>query len=251
MTPARFALTEAFGLFLHGADNDKFSKPTDEQEAKSKALKNSMPKAKPIRYEYRDGVKIIVDLPERRSATGKNTWVGRTSTTHRCAVAIDAGKIMTAALNQSEIKARWLEYVYDPYFEIDPDRQRRRFEQVIFPGVCALWALSPYKRKLPTDKQFTRFLRLIACCIESYARYARSGHVGMKMTATQKAEALGYGSTNGGAYKSANWGTQWSWLDRDVMAILERLDEVAMAPVVLAFSRQVEARRFERESLIA
>ena len=103
MTPARFALTEAFGLFLHGADNDKFSKPTNEQAQKSKALKKSQPKKKPIQYADRNGTQIIVDLPELRTATGKATWVGRTSTNHRCAVAIDAGKILTAALNQAEI----------------------------------------------------------------------------------------------------------------------------------------------------
>lgn len=248
MTPARFALTEAFGLFLHGADNDKFSKPTYEQDQKSKALKKSQPKKKPIRYAERNGTQMIIELPELRTATGKTTWVGRTSTNHRCAVAIDAGKILTAALNQAEIKARWLEYVYDPYFDIDPGRQRRRFEQVIFPGVCALWAFSPYKRKAPTAKQFPRFLQLVACCIDSYSRYARSGLAGMKLTATQKAQALGYGSQ--GAYKAANWSEQWAWLDRDVMAVLERLDEVAMAPVVVAFSRQLEARREDRQAMI-
>lgn len=253
MTPARFALTEAFGLFLHGADNDSFDRPTAEQERLSAAIPKS--RQKRIKRADIDGVNVIIEMPSLNIATGKNTWIGRTSTSHRCAVAIDAGKMMAAALNQDELKARWLEYVYDPYFDIDQDRRNRMFRQVIFPGVCMMWSFWPHKRVRPTPAKFNRFVTLIGQCIASYSRYARSGNKSMKLTATQKAGAMGYGSRlNGrisGAWDAANWKAQWSGLDADVMRLLEELDETAIAPVVVAFTRQLELRRAERGIFIA
>ncbi|MCP4700467.1 MAG: hypothetical protein GY862_26985 [Gammaproteobacteria bacterium] len=254
MTPARFALSDAFGIFLHGSDQDAFAHIDRLQEEKQKSLPKKK-RAKPIRYEDREGVRVIAELPEVRIATGKNTWVGRTSTNHRCAVAVDAGRLMSAALNQDEIKARWLEYCYDPYFEIDPDRQRRRFEQAIFPGICMLWAFWPHKRVRPTPHQLNRFLMLTAQCIYSYSRFVRCGIESTKTTASAKAAAMGYGSIlNGkarGAWDASNWSRDWQALDADLMRMLEWLDETAIAPVDNALRRQVEARRAERGYMIA
>lgn len=253
MTPARFALTEAFGFFLGSNENEIYERP-DQDVLLRMASKGLLPVKPERKHTVRksisyveNGVTVtnssIAALPERLDVSFRESVVRRTSTNHRCAAAIQVGKLLAEALNQPKLKAGWLEFAYDPYFDTDSEAKRRRLAHLILPGVFALWCFLPKKKRAPSARQLERLVKLFEICIEDRALFLCSGDRSRQRSPTEKAELLGYGvegqdGTIKHAYKQSNWSTQWAPVEADIFRAINRLDRSAMSPVVAEYVRR-------------
>lgn len=225
MRSARIALQEAYSIFLTSPEQEMFVAPKQGYKVE---------RAKPRRV-VRDKDGKIIETPDPM-VTGSESFAGRTSTNHRCAVAIfDSGRILMAAegRDQPEILARWNRFAYNPAMDMDR-RVRNILLADLIRDVFCLWAFSPKQRRPNLDNP-VRLVRLVGMVIEDSAHRFKSGSApnvrtpegkARRITVDDYAQRLGYDSANG-----ASWYKTWHYHWEDIYGVVDNIDRLALKPI--------------------
>lgn len=242
MKGARRALQEAYSVFLTTPENLDFAPPKPGYTPL---------KSKPRRIT-RDGSGVITSTPDPQ-CHAVETFTGRTSTTHRCAVLTWDAKIIAAAENQIPVNSLWLRFAYDPYLDTN-SMVRNQIRASLLPIIFGIWCYAPRSRQVNIDNS-VRLIRFVDWMILDTASRMRSG-VAMNIRSTDAsgaptvkradsndmARALGYQSA-----RHANWERSWAPHVRDVYGILNAIDREGLRPISEILYRREDAVREARE----
>lgn len=224
MISARMALQQAYSVFLGTPENLAMARPKD----------NYKPMPAKRRAVTRDGSGMISSTPNP-ICHATETFTGRTSTTQRVAAAVDAGQLIAAAECQPEIRSLWLQFAYNPYLDTNTT-ERNRIRAWLIPQLFGLWAFANKSRR-PDLSNPVRLVRLLDLVMLECARQFRTDGPGMPaQRPTEWAQKLGFESAD-----SANWRRSWAPHVDDLYAVIDRLDRVALRPVVEELKRREEA----------
>ena len=243
MKGARRALQEAYSVFLTTPENLDFSPPKPGYTPL---------KAKP-RCTIRDKNGTITSTPDPQ-CHAVETFTGRTSTTHRCAVLTWDAKIIAAAENQIPVNYLWLRFAYDPYLDIN-SMVRNQIRASLLPIIFGIWCYVPRSRLVSVDNP-ARLIRFVDWMILDTASRMRSG-TAMNIRSTDAsgspmvkradsndmARALGYQSA-----RHANWERSWAPHVRDVYGILNSIDRESLRPISEILYQREDADKEARES---
>lgn len=242
MKSARMALQQAYSVFL-GTPGMETTRKTDYKPLRQNA-----------RRVVRDEDGNIVRTPGP-ICHATETFTGRTSTTQRVAAAIDAGQLIAAAESQPPIRSLWLQFAYNPALDLN-ELNRNRIRSQLLREMIILWTLAP-KQKPPSMRysehgellNSVRYLRLldsimVDCAVQyrthgpgSHDLAADAGDDGqLRHYPSRWARALGYETP-----QAANWNRDWRPHAEDMAGLVDRVDRVALGPIVRELERRQEA----------
>lgn len=246
MKSARLALQEAYSTFLTTPENLDFAKPDREYQMMSR-VKNG------VIYGRRgtDDEGLVIDTP-RPQCHGSETFTGRTSTTHRCAVLAWNAPILAAAENQILVNSTWLRFAYDPYLDTNT-MVRNGFRARLIELIFGIWCFSPRRRQVPMDMP-ARLIRLVDWMIMDTAARFRSqqpmnvrrqdGSVG-PADPDDFSRALGFESA-----RHAHWARSWQPHANDLYGILNAIDREALRPVTAVLYERENRREAAGENSV-
>lgn len=223
MRSARIALQEAYSPFLMTPENINMTRPKE-------GYKPLKAKARRV-TRNRDGAITATPDPICHAS---ETFTGRTSTTHRCAVLIEGGKIISAAENQPPVRSLWLQFAYNPYLDTN-QTERNRIRADLLPLIWGLWCFWP-KRRRPDIDNPVRLVRLLDLCMLDCARRFRTD----KDPGEEQQnwwQKLGYSSS-----AQAQWTRSWEPHTKDLYDLIDMLDRVSLEPVTRLLREQEKNR---------
>ena len=228
MIGARRALQEAYSVFLTTPENLDFSPPKPGYTPL---------KAKPRRIVRNRETGQITSTPDPKCHASE-TFTGRTSTNHRCAVLAWNAPIIAAAEKQSPVKMLWLRFAYDPYLDIN-STAKNKIRAALITEIFSLWSFWPKRRQpdIGNPVRLVRLVDLVLCDTAIRIRTERESHI----NANEMARKLGFQSAD-----HANWWRSWAHHVNDIYSVIDAVDREALQPIAAILHSREERQEAGR-----